>query len=121
MVELRAPVVGDRSVVRRGLARAGGLCDLRGADQAGDLSADARGRVAVGVLPALLRGRALGKNALRGAADVAPGARVGAPELPREQDRIGDLVELQAAPVRRAVEVRVLRQAAVGLLLARPQ
>ena len=40
-----------------------------------------------------------------GALDVAPGLRIAAPELRGEQDRVGDLVELQAGPVRRAVEV----------------
>ena len=46
---------------------------------------------------------------------------VEAPELPRQHDRVRDLVELQVRPVRRAVEVGVLREAAVGLLLAVPQ
>ena len=48
---------------------------------------------------------------------MAPRPGVGAPELPRQQDRVGDLVELEPAPVRRAVQVPVLRQAPVGLLL----
>src|SRR3954453_7787038 len=43
------------------------------------------------------------------------------PKLRGEQDRIGDLVELQAGPVRPAVDPRVLREAAVGGLLVRPQ
>ena len=66
----------------------------------GDLGGDRRRRVpVVGVLPALLRGRALREDAGGGALDVAPRLRVGAPELRGEQDRVGDLVELQAGPV----------------------
>ena len=52
---------------------------------------------------------------------VAPRRGVEAPELPRHQDRVGDLVELQVGPVRRAVDVAVLREASVGQLLAGPQ
>ena len=63
----------------------------------------------------------LREDALRGALDVLQVPASVRPSCHDEQDRVGDLVELQVRPVRRAVEVRVLREAAVGLLLARPQ
>ena len=121
-LDARLPLVG-RS---RGSARPRRARPLRSAISAaqyepGDRGGDRRGRVAVGVLPALLRRRPAPDDALRRPLDVAPGTRVEPPELPREHDRVGDLVELQVRPVRRAVEVGVLREAAVGLLLAVPQ
>src|SRR4029079_8194302 len=117
-VDLAPPLVGDREVAGGRGVVAVALGDLGGAHEARDLRGDARGRVADEVLPALLRDRALVDDAVGGALDVRPRARIEPAQLPAEDDRVGALVELQIRPVRRAVEVRVLREAAVGLLLA---
>ena len=88
------------------------------ADQPGDLGRDRARRVALLVLPALLLGhRAVLDDEVGGLADVAPVARAGAPELPGEHDRQADLVHLQRLPLRRAVDLRVLRERAVVELL----
>jgi hypothetical protein len=42
---------------------------------------------------------------------------IGAPELVGQHDRERHLIELQTAPHRRAVDARVLRERAIGLLL----
>jgi hypothetical protein len=42
---------------------------------------------------------------------------IGAPELVSQHDRERHLIELQTAPHRRAVDARVLRERAIGLLL----
>src|SRR6185437_1016767 len=99
VVQLCAPVVRRREVAGGVGVRAVGLRDLRGTDEAGDLGGNARGRVACRVLPPLLGHRTVGKDAVRGALNMTPRSRVDAPELPGEQDRVGDLIELQAAPV----------------------
>ena len=88
------------------------------AHEPGDLGRDRARRVALLVLPALLLGdRPVLDDEVGRLADVAPVARAVAPELPGEHDRQADLVHLQPLPLRRAVDLRVLRERAVVELL----
>ena len=96
--------------------------DGRGGGQAGDLGRDRRGRVPGLLLPALhaVR-RAVRDEEVRGGLDVVLPQRVVAAEPGQvgHQDRVGGLVQLVAAGVRRglAVEQRVARYLAGRQLL----
>ena len=107
-------LVGGRARVVAVLAR-----EVGGADQPGDLRGDRARRPAVLVLPAVHVGPRAGLDEPVGRRlDVlGVGLRVVAMQLPREDEREGDLVLLGAVPVRRAVDEGVLPDRAVGTLL----
>ena len=118
-LDVGRPGVRDGFVARRRGDVAPAAREVGGAHQARDLGRDRPGRPAALVLPALLlRPRAAAHDVVGGAADARPRALVGPPELPGEHDRQRDLVELRVRPALLAADLGVLRERAVGLLLA---
>ena len=97
------------------------LRELRRGDERGDARGERRWRQAPEILPAVqLRQWALADDELRRRADhrrvrVVVEAACDA-EPPCQQDRQRDLVELRRGPVRRTVDVPVLKPGAVGTL-----
>ena len=103
--------------------RAVSAADVRSADERGDDHGERRGRVAGVLLPALLlRDRSVAHKERRGSRDegddVEVAEAVELPEPPGEDDREGDLVELNAGPVGRSVDPEVLSKASVRMLRA---
>ena len=98
--------------------------EARCANQRGDIGGQRRGRVAGVFLPSILRsGRPFVDQELcrrlhhRIRIEILePGVLV---QPPRQHDRKRDFVELNAGPIRLAVDPEILRKAAVGMLRAR--
>src|ERR1700734_831675 len=101
--------------------RSVGAHDVSGTDQTGDNSGQCRWGVTGGFFPALLLGdwsvtHQKSGGALHEREDVEVSQAVQLPKAPRQDEREGDLVELNAIPVGGSINPKVLCKTAVLLL-----